>query len=120
MPKIKVVCRYGVEYSLLARGIQEEVERLKYRLSKCCCYVCYNCSSCKIHKTMKQECMNECEISGIRFCEPNERFFQTNKQKFTVEFEYPIMDTKITAKELREIINKGLKFFGWDIKVIEE
>ena len=69
MPKIKVVCRYGVEYSLLARGIQEEVERLKYRLSKCCCYVCYNCSSCKIHKTRKQECMNECEISGIRFCE---------------------------------------------------
>ena len=29
MPKIKVVCRHGVEYSLLARGTQAEANRLK-------------------------------------------------------------------------------------------
>ena len=29
MTKIKVVCRHGVEYSLLARGTQGEVNRLK-------------------------------------------------------------------------------------------
>ena len=69
MPKIKVVCRYGVEYSLLARGIQEEVEKLKERLSKCCCYVCYNCSSCETPIEGKQECRNECELYGKRFCE---------------------------------------------------
>ena len=42
MPKIKVVCRHGVEYSLLARGTQAEANRLKEMLSDCCCYVCHN------------------------------------------------------------------------------
>ena len=42
MPKIKVICRHGVEYSLLARGIQAEANRLKEMLSNCCCYVCHN------------------------------------------------------------------------------
>ena len=42
MPKIKVVCRHGVEYSLLAIGTQGEANRLKEMLSKCCCYVCHN------------------------------------------------------------------------------
>ena len=37
---------------------------------------------------------------------------ETNKQKFTIEFEYPIMDAKVTAEELREIIGIGLKCFG--------
>ena len=68
MPKIKVVCRHGVEYSLLARGTQGECNRLKEMLSNCCCYVCYN-SSCETPIEGKQECRNECEISGIRFCE---------------------------------------------------
>lgn len=45
---------------------------------------------------------------------------ETTKQKFTIEFEYPIMDAKVTAEELREIIGIGLKCFGWDIKVKEE
>ena len=45
---------------------------------------------------------------------------ETTKQKFTIEFEYPIMDAKVTAEELREIIGIGLKCFGWDIKVMEE
>lgn len=45
---------------------------------------------------------------------------ETIKQKFTIEFEYPIMDAKVTAEELREIIGIGLKCFGWDIKVKEE
>ena len=44
---------------------------------------------------------------------------ETIKQKFTIEFEYPIMDAKVTAEELREIIG-GLKCFGWDIKIKEE
>ena len=42
MPKIKVKCLHGVEYSLLAIGTQGEVYRLKQMLSDCCCYVCHN------------------------------------------------------------------------------
>ena len=45
---------------------------------------------------------------------------ETTKQKFTIELEYPVMDAKVTSKELREIISRGLKCFGWDIKVKEE
>ena len=45
---------------------------------------------------------------------------ETTKQKFTIEFEYPVMDAKVTVEELRSIIGIGLKCFGWDIKVIEE
>lgn len=45
---------------------------------------------------------------------------ETTKQKFTIEFEYPIMDAKVTTEELRNIISTGLKCFGWDIKVKEE
>ena len=45
---------------------------------------------------------------------------ETTKQKFTIEFEYPIMDAKVTAEELLEIIGINLKCFGWDIKVKEE
>ena len=68
MPKIKVVCRYGVDYSLLARGTQGECNRLKDMLSNCCCYVCYN-SSCETPIEGKQECRNECGLYGQRFCE---------------------------------------------------
>lgn len=42
------------------------------------------------------------------------------KQKFTIELEYPEMDTKVTAEELYRIIGTGLKCFGWDIKVQED
>lgn len=45
---------------------------------------------------------------------------ETTKQKFTIEFEYPIMDAKVTTEELYEIIGIGLKCFGWDIKITEE
>lgn len=45
---------------------------------------------------------------------------ETTKQKFTIEFEYPVMDAKVTVEELRSIIGIGLKCFGWDIKVTEE
>lgn len=45
---------------------------------------------------------------------------ETTKQKFTIEFEYPVMDAKVTAEELREIVVIGLKCFGWDIKVKAE
>lgn len=45
---------------------------------------------------------------------------ETTKQRFIIEFEYPIMDAKVTVEELREIIGIGLKCFGWDIKVKEE
>lgn len=58
MPKIKVVCRYGVEYSLLARGTKGEVHRLKEILSNCCCYVCHN-RGCETPIEGKQECRNE-------------------------------------------------------------
>ena len=68
MPKIKVKCRHGVEYSLLAIGTKGEVYRLKQMLSDCCCYVCYN-RHCETPKEGKQECRNECELYGKRFCE---------------------------------------------------
>ena len=71
MTKIKVVCRQGVEYSLLARGTQGEVRRLKEMLSNCCCYVCHN-RHCEIPIEGKQECRNECELYGKRFCERKE------------------------------------------------
>lgn len=71
MPKIKVVCRHGVEYSLLARGTQGEVHRLKEILSRCCCYVCHN-RGCETPIEGKQECRNECEFYGKRFCEKKE------------------------------------------------
>ena len=45
---------------------------------------------------------------------------KTTKQKFTIEFEYPMMDAKVTAEELHDIIGIGLKCFGWDIIVKEE
>ena len=45
---------------------------------------------------------------------------ETTKQKFTIEFEYPVMDEKVTVEELRSIIGIGLKCFGWKIKVTEE
>ena len=45
---------------------------------------------------------------------------ETTKQKFTVEIEYPLMDAKVTAEELYEIIGIGLKCCDWDIKVKEE
>lgn len=45
---------------------------------------------------------------------------ETTKQKFTIEFEYPIMDAKVTEGELYAIICMGLKCFGWDIKVKED
>ena len=68
MPKIKVKCRHGVEYSLLAIGTKGEVYRLKQMLSDCCCYVCHN-RHCETPKEGKQECRNECELYGKRFCE---------------------------------------------------
>ena len=68
MTKIKVICRHGVEYSLLARGAQGEVRRLKEMLSNCCCYVCHN-RGCETPIEGKQECRNECELYGKRFCE---------------------------------------------------
>ena len=68
MPKIKVKCRHGVEYSLLARGTKAEVNRLKAMLSDCCCYVCHN-RHCETPIEGKQECRNECELYGKRFCE---------------------------------------------------
>ena len=67
MPKIKVVCRHGVEYSLFARGTQEEVRML----SNCCCYLCRN-RGCETPIEGKQECRNECELYGKRFCEKKE------------------------------------------------
>ena len=45
---------------------------------------------------------------------------EMTKQKFTIEFEYPVMDAKVTAEELRGIIDIGLKCVGWNIKVKEE
>ena len=45
---------------------------------------------------------------------------ETTKQKFIIEFEYPIMDAKVTTEELQKIIGVGLKCFGWDIKIKEE
>ena len=71
MPKIKIICRHGVEYSLLARGTQGEVRRLKEMLSNCCCYVCHN-RGCETPIEGKQECRNECELYGKRFCERKE------------------------------------------------
>ena len=71
MPKIKIICRQGVEYSLLARGTQGEVRRLKEMLSNCCCYVCPKLYCEKLIKG-KQECKNECEKYGKRFCEKKE------------------------------------------------
>ena len=71
MPKIKVVCRHGVKYSLLAIGTQGEVYRLKQMLSDCCCYVCHN-HHCEIPIEGKQECRNECQLYGKRFCEKKE------------------------------------------------
>lgn len=68
MPKIKVVCRHGVEYTVLARGTQGEVRRLKEMLSDCCCYVCHN-RGCETPIEGKQDCRNECELYGKRFCE---------------------------------------------------
>ena len=64
MPKIKVKCRHGVEYSLLAIGTKGEVYRL-------CCYVCHN-HHCETPIEGKQECRNECELYGKRFCEKKE------------------------------------------------
>ena len=45
---------------------------------------------------------------------------ETTKQRFIIEFEYPIMDAKVTEQEIYEIIGVGLKCFGWDIKIMEE
>ena len=73
MPKINVKCRHGVEYSLLARGTQGEVRRLKEMLSNCCCYVCHN-RGCETPIEGKQECRNECELYGKRFCEKKEEY----------------------------------------------
>ena len=67
MPKVKVVCRHGVEYYLLAKGTEGEVHRLKEILSNCCCYVCHN-RDCEIPIEGKQECKNECELYGKQFC----------------------------------------------------
>ena len=61
MPKIKVVCRHGVEYSLLARGNQAEANRLKQMLSDCCCYVCHN-HHCETPIEGKQPCHEECTL----------------------------------------------------------
>ena len=71
MPKVKVVCRHGIEYYLLAIGTEGEVNRLKEILSKCCCYVCHN-RDCEIPIEGKQECLNECKLYGGRFCENKE------------------------------------------------
>ena len=45
---------------------------------------------------------------------------ETKKQKFTVEFEYPVADASVNIYEMRKILYEGLKCFGWDIKVTEE
>ena len=71
MPKLKVVCRHGTEYSLFVRGTRGEVHRLKEILSKCCCYVCPN-RDCETPIEGKQECKNECELYDKRFCENKE------------------------------------------------
>lgn len=71
MPKIKVVCRHGVEYSLLARGSQAEANRLKEVLSNCCCYVCHN-RGCEHPIEGKQDCKHECDLYGKVFCEKKE------------------------------------------------
>ena len=51
--------------------IDKACEWLKEMLSKCCCYVCYN-RGCETPIEGKQECRNECEIYGKRFCEKKE------------------------------------------------
>lgn len=71
MPIIKVVCRHGVEYTLFARGTQAEANKSKEMLSNCCCYVCPKLCCEKLIKG-KQECKNECEKYGKRFCEQKE------------------------------------------------
>lgn len=72
MPMIKVICRHGVEYSLLARGTQAEANMLKEILSNCCCYVCHNHRYCETPVEGKQECRNECVVYGKRLCEKKE------------------------------------------------
>lgn len=68
MPKIKVVCRHGVEYSLFTGGTQAEGNRLKQMLANCCCYVCYNWG-CETPIEGKQDCKHECDKYGKVFCE---------------------------------------------------
>lgn len=69
--KIKVKCRHGVEYSLMARGTDGECKRLQKMLTNCCCYVCHN-HHCETPKEGKQECKNECELYGKVFCKKKE------------------------------------------------
>ena len=66
--KINVKCRHGVEYSVMARGTKGECLRLQKMLSDCCCYVCHN-RHCKTPRKGKQECKNECELYGRKYCE---------------------------------------------------
>lgn len=67
MAVIKVKCRHGVEYKLLAMGSDAECRRLQQMLSDCCCYVCHN-RGCEIPIEGKQPCKNECELYGKVFC----------------------------------------------------
>lgn len=69
--KIKVKCRHGVEYSLMARGTDGECKRLQKMLTNCCCYVCHN-RHCETPVEGKQECKNECELYGKVFCKNKE------------------------------------------------
>ena len=69
--KIKVKCRHGISYSVLAIGNKAESMRLKSMLEECCCYVCHN-RHCETPIEGKQACKNECELYGKIFCKPKE------------------------------------------------
>lgn len=65
--KCKITCRHGVQYDVVLRGSRGAIARTTQMLSNCCCYVCHN-HDCQTPIKGKQECKNECELYGQKFC----------------------------------------------------
>ena len=66
MAKVKVTCRYGIEYSVTLKGSYGAIYRTKDLLSRCCCWVCHN-HDCKTPRNEKIDgCQESCELWGMR------------------------------------------------------
>lgn len=65
--KCKITCRHGVQYDVVLKGTRGAIARTTQMLSNCCCYVCHN-HDCQSPMKGKQECKNECELYGQKFC----------------------------------------------------
>lgn len=60
--KVKVTCRYGVEYEVEFTGTRGAVQRSVNLMGRCCCWVCHNKACDQPRNEALKDCGNVCEM----------------------------------------------------------